>query len=242
MAWVGVVEALVAGAVGLWLRHALPSADRSWTWGLWGAGFVVLALSLALTAGGRREPAAGAGSDPGGPALPVVPPLPAVAAYPPELAGMWRDVIQAHLDVGALRAAVSEAAAARAILDGGRAGRAVALFEAHLLREGYRRWALGQEPLPDLEPYRAVVDLKTAAQRQEALAAERERLAAEWASWHTDREADARGPAERLPGAETREQQLGALLRRAEELALWSRGYEALAAARTGPDHRGEDD
>ncbi len=241
MAWLGVVEALVAGGVGLWLRHALPSADRIWTWGLWGAGFVVLVLSLALAAGGRRELPAVVDPDPGGPALPVVPPL-AVAAYPPELAGMWRDVIQAHLDVGVLRAAVSQAAAARAILDGGSAGSAVALFEAHLLREGYRKWALGQDPLPDLEPYREVVDLETAVQRREALAAERERLAAEWASWHRDREADARGAAERLPGAETREQQLAALLRRAEELALWSRGYEALVAARAGPDRRREDD
>lgn len=241
MAWVGVVEALVAGGVGLWLRQALPSADRSWTWGLWGAGFFVLVLSLALTAGGRREPAAAADPEPGGPALPVVPP-PVVAAYPPELAGMWRDVIQAHLDVGGLRAAVSQAAAARAILDGGSAGSAVALFEAYLLREGYRQWARGQEPLPDLASYRDVMDLDSVAERQKALACDREHLAAEWASWHGDREADARGPAERLPGAETREQQLAALLRRAEELALLSRGYEALVAARLRPDRRGEED
>lgn len=242
MAWVGVVEALVAGGVGLWLRHALPSADRGWTWVLWGAGFVVLVLSLALTTGGRRAPAAAADPEPGGPALPVVPPPPAVAAYPPELAGMWRDVIQAHLGVGALRGAMSQAAAARAILDGSAAGSATALLEAHLLREGYRLWARGEEPVPDLEPYRDVVDPEAVSRRRAALAGERERLAADWAAWRGDRPADAGSLAERLQDAETHEQHLAALLRRAEELALLARGYEALAGAGISPDRPGQED
>ena len=239
MAWVGVIEALVAGAVGLWLRHALPSADRNWSWGLWGAGFVVLVLSLGLAAAeGRRESLAA--GRPAAAVLPVAVPPPAVTAYPAELAGMWRDVIQAHLDAGALNAAASQAVAARAILDGGAGGSAAALFEAHLLRDGYRMWAHGQELLPDVEGYRDVVDPEQAADRRAALAAERERLAAEWASWHEDRP-DGGSVAERLEGAEARERQLAELLRRAEELGLLSRGYDALRAARDGQDGPGKE-
>ncbi len=241
LAWAGVVEALAAAGVGLWLQHALPSRDRAWTWGLWAAGFLVLVLSLALSLGGRRESAA-ADPDPRGAELPVVPPPSAVAAYPRELADMWRDVIQAHLDVGALRAAVSQAAAARAVLDGGGAAHATALFEAHVLREGYRQWALGREARPDLDAYREVVDPAAARERQAALAAERDRLAAEWASWHGGQEPEAASPSERLPGAEAREQQLAAMLRRAEELALLLPGYEALAPSGGVPEAQEEGD
>ena len=48
--------------------------------------------------------------------------------------------------------------------------------------------------------------------------------------------------AERLQGAEARERQLAALLRRAEELGLLSRGYDALGAAPIGPDRSGKED
>ncbi len=219
---IGVAEALTAGAVGWWLRQALPAADRGWSWGLWGAGLAALLLSLALTRPRRSE----AAPSPAAKAA-ALPAALAAAPLPPEVAGWRRGWLAAHLEVGACQAEVRQVQAAEAVL-AHESVSAERLVDAHLLRDGYRAWARG-EPAQDVSACRGLLTPEAIERRRQALDQEAERLEAAWVAWREAPITPADAPADRLRAAEQREERLLALLRQAEELALLRAGYGALA-------------
>lgn len=163
------------------------------------------------------------------------------AAAPPEVAGLTRGWLAAHLEVGAHQTEVRQVQAAEAVLTNGPAG-AERLVDAHLLRGGYRAWAKGERAAPDVAAYRGLLDPQAILTRQRALDEDARRLAAEWAAWEAAPRIQGEGPADRLRAAERREQGLLVLLRQAEQLALLRAGYRALADGGVAARRPGEVD